>query len=55
MKEKAKAVILSCVTKEQLESAQRYIMLFYDKEKDIDSLRELIDLYNIQIDTIKSV
>jgi hypothetical protein len=55
MKEKARAVILSCNTKEQLESALRYIMLWFDKTKDIDSIRELVDLYNIHIDTIGDV
>ena len=43
---KAMAVVDSCVSQQQLDSAQKYVELFFAKTGDINGFRTLIDALN---------
>ena len=52
-KEKAEAIISSCVTCDHFETAIVYIELFYKKFGDIDIYNELICLHNNKFDELR--
>lgn len=43
---KAMAVVNSCVSQQQLDSAQKYVELYFAKTGDITAFRSLIDAIN---------
>jgi aminoglycoside phosphotransferase family enzyme len=43
---KAMAVVDSCVSQQQLDSAQKYVELYFAKTGDINAFRSLIDAIN---------
>ena len=52
-KTKAIKVVLSCMTKEQLVSASRYVDLYYMKFKDLNFHSYLINLIKNKISNVK--
>lgn len=51
---KARRVITSCITQDQLVCAQEYTLLFFNKYRDYYLFRELIDLLNDKIDELSN-
>jgi polyhydroxyalkanoate synthesis regulator phasin len=52
--EKCLRVVKSCTTESQCDTAQKYVMLFFNRTKDFDDLRSLVDELNKQIDAIQN-
>ena len=52
-KEKAEAIIKSCVTCDHFDTVIPYIELFYKQFGDIDMYNELMSLYNNKFDELR--
>lgn len=50
---KALRVIVSCSTSDHTEAAQRYAMLYFNRTRDIDNLRILIEELNRKIESLQ--
>jgi hypothetical protein len=52
LKLKAERVVASCVTLDQTQVAQEYILLVFQKSRDYDLLKDLIDQLNNKLDEL---
>ena len=52
--EKAVRVVNSCKTHDQVESARKYVELFFKHRRDFNHFTYLIELLNTKIDSINS-
>jgi hypothetical protein len=52
LKLKAERIVSSCVTLDQTQVAQEYILLVFQKSRDYDLLKDLIDQLNNKLDEL---
>jgi hypothetical protein len=52
--DKALKVVESCTTRDQLEAAQNYTLLYFNQTRELDNLRLLIEKLNEKIQSFQT-